>query len=74
MKNVRNTGRGPLRAFGHELAPGQAVEISDEQAEQLAADPHVDVTVTTVRAAGAGRARGRARRGAARTKPTPQED
>jgi hypothetical protein len=46
MKLVTNDARrGRLLAFGHELGPGATVLMTDAAAAQLAADPHVQVTV-----------------------------
>jgi hypothetical protein len=46
-KTVRFDGHPAdlLFAFGHELAGGTSVEMSDDEAAQLAADPHVHVSV-----------------------------
>jgi hypothetical protein len=48
MPRVRFDGRGRLVAFGHELTHNQTAEMSDEEAAQLAANPHVQVTVLGV--------------------------
>lgn len=52
MKHVRFNGPvgHRLLAYGHEIFGGKSVEMSDEEAAQLAADPHVDVTVTATAA------------------------
>lgn len=37
-----------LIAFGDTILGGQTVEMSDAEAERLAADPHVSVTVSEI--------------------------
>lgn len=46
MKHVRNDGSGPLLAYEYELAPGESVEMTNEEAAQLDADRHVEVSVS----------------------------
>jgi hypothetical protein len=47
LRNVTFHGPGHrLLAFGRELLRGDPVEMSNEHAESLAANPHVRVTVT----------------------------
>lgn len=47
MKDVRFDGPGHLlHAFGHQIPLGGSRRLSNEQAAQLAADPHVQVTVS----------------------------
>lgn len=47
MKLVRFDGRGRLLAYGHELwGGGDPVEMSNEDAARLQANPHIPVTVT----------------------------
>lgn len=47
MKDVRFDGPGHLlHAFGHQIHLGGSKRLSNEQAAQLAADPHVQVTVS----------------------------
>ncbi len=46
MPEVRFDGHpGRLIAFGYELEAGKSVEMTEEEAAQLAADPNVQVTV-----------------------------
>lgn len=42
---VRNDERGPLTVFGQTLAPNEVGEFTDEQATQLVAHPHIQVSV-----------------------------
>jgi len=46
MRTVRFDGRGRLLAYGHELWSGESVEMTNEEAARLEADPHISVTVT----------------------------
>ncbi len=48
MPRVRFDGRGRLLAFGHELRTNQVAEMTDEEAAQLVAAPHTQVTVLGV--------------------------
>lgn len=70
MKHVRFDGPvgHRLHAFGQEISGGETVEMPDEQAAQLAADPHVPVTVTAVASP-----RPQAARGASQTKHEEEE-
>jgi hypothetical protein len=46
MKLITNAARrGTLIAFGHTLRAGESVLMTEAAAAQLAADPHVQVTV-----------------------------
>lgn len=51
MKLVRFDGRGRLLdpGSGKEWTPGQTQELADWDADRLAADPHVPVTVTDLK-------------------------
>lgn len=47
MPRVRYDGRGRLLAYGHDILSGHVSEMSDADAELLAAHPHIKVTVLT---------------------------
>jgi len=48
MARVRFDGRGRLTVYGHDLRGGEVAEMTDAQAEALAAHPHIPVTILGV--------------------------
>jgi hypothetical protein len=69
MPRVRFDGPGRLVVFGHELRHHEVADMSEAQAAELEAHPHVNVTVLGVRRLG-----GPLATRAAETKATTQED